>query len=147
MAARLDLTATGVDVYCRSACSFELHFLNLPPAHRITTFADISSQSRCIICSNLILSIALSLSSTFPSLSHGRCKIVFSQSSQYSYSALTTSSSPGPRSFSFLPASRPSRNVGYLSSQNGRVPVYSQSVIPVVSKTAGSTRMLERVRS
>ena len=40
--------------------------------------------------------------------------------------------------------SHPSTNIGHLSSQNGHVPVHSQSTIPVILKVAGSTRMLER---
>ena len=41
MATRRDLTAAGVDVYCRSACGFDLHFSSFTPTHRITTLADI----------------------------------------------------------------------------------------------------------
>ena len=145
MAARLDLTAAGVDVYCRSAGSSSSTSQTSPPPVALPPSQISSGTSRCLLHSSTILSIASFLPSAFPSPSYGRHKIVCSQPSQYS--TLTTSSSLGLRGSCSSSISRPSRNIGYLSSQNGRVPVHSQSTTTVIFKGAGTTRMLERARS
>ena len=120
MATRLDLTAAGVDVYCRSAGSSSPTSQTSPPPVALPPSQISSGTSRCLLHSSTILSIASFLPSAFPSSSYGRHKIVCSQPSQYS--TLTTSSSLGLRGSCSSSISRPSRNIGYLSSQNGRVP-------------------------
>ena len=140
MATRLDLTAAGVDVYCRSACGFELHFSNFTPPIALPPSQIFSGQSRCLLRSNIILFIALFLLSAFPSSSYGRHKIVCSQPSQYS--TPTTSSSLGPRGSCSSSISRPSRNIGYLSPQNGVCQYIPSRLLPFLQ----SSRNHEDVR-
>jgi len=132
MVTRLDLTAAGVGVYCRSACSFEFHFYPHPTHHHPRRYLEpiwVSSPLQPHLSHSILPWPPQSrLLPIFPVLHPDH--ILISRTERFGFVFDLASFEA-----SFFPE----------RSYAGTFPV--DYWIPVILKVAGPTRMLERVRS